>query len=469
MVQDVNIEPVQSVEKHFDIVVKISSDYLSATCSIDKFDEEAIISKEDIMEALKRKNVSFGIDNNKISEIIESQSADKEIVASGKPFVHGQDAVLTYNFDVDELNKPAVNEDGTVDFKNMHFCKSVKKGDILATKTEPTLGESGTLVTGKIIKGRNGKIVNFKLGENVEVSEDGLSAIATSDGSIDFDMGKLSVKKVLNISSDVGPRTGNIKFSGKVNVEGSILTGYEVIATDDIVVEGIIEGAVVHSDHDVIVNGGIQGNEEAVISAKHDVMSRFINNATVTAGNDIKTNTLLHSKSKAEGQIDVTAGKGLIVGGMCTAKKLIKAKQIGTDMGTKTTVEVGVDSEFFKGFKKKQAELQQLKENSAKLEKVIKLLNAQYAQTNEQGTYDSITKSVETKKEYDKDITTLSAKVREMSILLEKMKNSEVLVNHIFQGVRIKISSTYFIVKEEMLDIKFRKKKADIVCEPMDS
>merc|ERR1711879_534750 len=99
----------------------------------------------------------------------------------------------------DKKAKPQILDDGKVDFKNIGFVNIVKRGDVLAVKRPATKGKNGTTVTGKVIRGRDGKDVVFKIGKNVKLSSDGTSAFADTDGSVAFDGDKMSIIQLLEI------------------------------------------------------------------------------------------------------------------------------------------------------------------------------------------------------------------------------------------------------------------------------
>ncbi len=451
--------------KPYSIVVKISSDYLSATLTLIKIDDSVEVTVQNLLDALKKKNVTFGIDLVKIKAIAAAQQAEDEVVAKGKPFFHGIDSEIEYKVDLAESSKPTINEDGTVDFKNINFLVSVKKGQVLAVKTRATKGITGTLVTGKIMKGRDGRIVNFKFGENVLLSEDGHSLISAEDGCVEVVHEKIIVKKAINIQGDVGPKTGNINFDGSVYVSGNVLTGYEVKATSDITIHGIVESSLIKSDKDVIIAGGVQGNDDADIIAAGNVISKFLNNVNVEAGGFVECDSILHSKVKADGYVKVNGKKGLIVGGRVVAKEYVVAKQIGTNMGTKTSVEVGMTREFIDELKDKNEELKVEIYAKNKLDTVIDLLERQYNVSKDSVVLESIDKSKESRLEYEKNIEQIKARIAKMEELTEIMKDSYVKVNHLFQGVRIKIGSAFHIVEQEILDVKLRKKKSVVEIE----
>ncbi len=197
---------------------------------------------------------------------------------------------------------------------------------MLAEKVDPTEGTPGLTVTGKNIKGKPGKIANFKFGKNVEVSEDGYQLIASTDGTIKMEGQRISIIEILEIRGDVGVKTGNVTFKGKILVTGNVVTGYTIECDGDVEVQGVVEGAKITATGDIIVGRGIQGQDEAVIECDGNLIGRFINNCHAKVKGNIEADAIMHSKIVCDGEIKVSGRKGLIVGGEIKAKDQISAR-----------------------------------------------------------------------------------------------------------------------------------------------
>ncbi|MBN2898304.1 MAG: DUF342 domain-containing protein, partial [Clostridia bacterium] len=260
-------------ERKYDYKVSISSDYYEAYLTLDMHSKTYKPSQEEIVALLKERNVIFGLDYEMIGRIVQEPNGCLGLlVAKGIRHENGQDGVVDFFVRQDEEIKPTLLENGKVDFKHMNFVQRIAKGDILAERTMPTVGKNGTTVTGKIIKARPGKITNFKFGKNVELSQDELKLISMVDGTVQFSGDKIEVIQVLNIDGDVGVKTGNIEFTGKVVINGNITSGYSVNCIGDLEVNGIIEAATVETKGNLFVSVGIQGNDLAHITCDGDMI-----------------------------------------------------------------------------------------------------------------------------------------------------------------------------------------------------
>ena len=143
--------------------------------------------------------------------------------------------------------------------------------------------------------------------------------------------------------ADVDNGTGDIDFSGSVHVKGNVKSGFKVVAHGDIIVDGVVEGAHLIADGQIIIKRGIHGMSKGILDSKSNIISKFIENATVRSGGYIETESIMHSNVSAFSEVLVSGRKGFIMGGMVRAGKKVEVKSLGSDMGTMTQIEVGIE------------------------------------------------------------------------------------------------------------------------------
>ena len=88
---------------------------------------------------------------------------------------------------------------------------------------------------------------------------------------------------------DVDNTTGDIEYEGNVIVHGNVRAGFTLKASGDITIMGVVEGANVDAGGNLTVNRGIQGMNKAQIHAGGDIVSKFVENATIVCGGNIET------------------------------------------------------------------------------------------------------------------------------------------------------------------------------------
>jgi len=455
-------------EKDFIITLSISDDYYKAYMNID-FETDALIKSEEIVAKLKEKNIVFGIKYNLIEEICKKHEAAYNIlVAEGIPHENGTDAKIVNLSSENKKSKPKLMMDGRVDFKQIGFVEVVNEGQILAKKTLATKGKTGTTVTGKIIKGRDGKDSVFKFGKNVKVSQDGLQLIAVCDGSLEENGDKISVLKILELKGDVGVETGNIFFRGKVVVNGNITSGYSIECDEDLTVNGVVEGAILHVGGDITIMRGIQGMDTADITAGGNLVANFINSASVYIKGNIEAGAIMNSTVKCDGKITVKGKKGSIVGGEITSKKDIEANVIGSELGIITAIKLGTDVEVLDELKLLSTEVKELIEMHTKLDKSLKLLKTKIEHNPSDDRSKAMYKKYSTSfLEIDTNLTEKRQKLKMLNELINNIRGSSLKAQTIYPGTRIMIGSSNFYVKNIIHHSQILKDKGDVVSKPM--
>lgn len=330
-------------------VVRISDDYMSAHVDIyQATGNGARLTEEMILNELQLSGVKAGIKIEVIRDALKRlNTGDSEkniLVAEGRSARDGKDAPIQFLFDPE----PVVEEfrvlpDGRVDYRKQANIRMTKKGDILAVVGKAEPGIDGYNVLGKVIKAINGESNVLCAGQNVIVTDDGKFK-AVCDGQISLNGKVLSVFLHYVVEGDVDYGCGNISFNGNVTIKGSVLPGFEVKAEGDIVVLKNVDRATLKAGRDIIISSGIIGCKESIVTCGRNLSAQYLQNATVEAqGNVNISNSIVQSVVYSAGNVVLNGIKGMITGGYVCAMNGIDAKIIGSQYGTKTTVEVGKD------------------------------------------------------------------------------------------------------------------------------
>ena len=192
---------------------------------------------------------------------------------------------------------------------------------------------------------------------------------AVIDGNLILKGGKLHVLPVFQVDGDVDYSVGNIDFIGTVIVNGAVREGFSVSSSGDIEVRGVVEGARLLSKTSISITGGVRGMNKAEISADGDITAGFIDQAKVRSNQNISVNNaVLHSDLAARGAITVLGGqKAQVAGGKIQAGMEVVCLTLGSEMGTRTEVIVGVIPELNE---RKKALVSMLAETEEKGEKI---------------------------------------------------------------------------------------------------
>ncbi|TCK97920.1 hypothetical protein EDC19_0322 [Natranaerovirga hydrolytica] len=456
---------IESIDEAIEIIV--SEDRLKAYVRFaPPIGEGKILTKVDVIDILSKNNITYGVNEDEISAIIESKVYFNDyLIAQGKEPQEGKDAVIKYYFSTNTNTKPKENDDGSVDFHQLNIINNVKDGDLLAELIPAVEGEHGIDVYGNKIKVKSVKRLSLKPGKNVELSEDKLKLFARKDGDVKVEDGKVIVYDYFEVPADVDSSTGNIDFNGTVVVRGNVRTGYIIKAKGDIEVYGVVEGATLISEGEVILRRGIQGMGKGRIEAQGNLISKFIENSTVKVRGFIHSEAILHSNVTAKNEIIVDGKKGMVTGGEVRSGTEVQAKTLGSHMGTVTNVEVGVDPTIIDEYNQAEKDIKNIKEEQVKMDQIIKLLKSKQQKN---GTLDPdklkmLQDATRNKIFLQGKLKTSMKKHQDLDELLENQDMGKVKVmNKVYPGVRITICNAKLFVKDENHYCTYYKDRADI-------
>lgn len=293
----------------------------------------------DLLEALRLKQISYGIlDDEAIETWISKSRVEKIMIANGESPVLGQDGEIKYHFETDFTNPGKISEDGSIDFRDRGDIPFVKKETLLAEKTLPKQGSPGISISGTPIPVEEVFDPVFTAGPGTKLSEDELKIYAAIDGQPHLDsLGSISVNPELVIPGDVDYETGNIDFKGNIIVKGMVKEGFTVKGINLTAKE--IEGATIELSGDLNISAGITN---ATISAPGHIYAKFINDSHIMGfGNLVISKEIIDSDIMISGSCQNQTGH--IISSMISAKMGIEASKIGTPSSKPVKLKVGID------------------------------------------------------------------------------------------------------------------------------
>uniref|UniRef100_UPI00286ED558 DUF342 domain-containing protein n=1 Tax=Anaerosporobacter sp. TaxID=1872529 RepID=UPI00286ED558 len=425
-----------------------------------------LLDEGDIKSAITREGIKYGVQPAVIADFLRERCYNTNIViAKGLEAVEGKSAQIKYYFQTDRTLKPKHNEDGSVDFHQLDTISHVEKDQLIAELFPADTGTPGIDVLGNVIRPQ--KVTNkiMRHGNNIYLSEDGLKMYSGVAGHVDLADDKVFVSDTFNVLADVDTSTGDISYDGNVHIKGNVRTGFTVRAKGDIIVEGVVEGAELYSDGQIILKRGIQGMNRGLLQAKGNILSKFIESSTVKSGGYVDTEAVLHSKISARTDVIVSGKKGFVTGGEIKAGSLIRLKTAGSTMGTTTVLEVGVDPTLVDSYKDCEAQIVSMQEEKEKIVQILTLFKKK-VMTGEKLSADKLQhlqKLSIQNAEIDQKLIPLMEQYDELQEQMEENINGKVIVeNMAYSGVRISIGSIMYIVKNAEHHCQFVKDKADI-------
>jgi len=460
----VNKDSMSEIEESY--ILRASSDKMTLTA---RFYPPSMkgrkLSADEFINDLAAKGVKHGIMEDAIRAFFSSPVYCTDIVvARGTEVIQGKHAYIEYFFETDLSQKPTLKEDGSVDFFALNTFTQCAEGDILARLHPEVPGKNGMTIFGEPVLPLAVKRKILKYGRNITCSEDGKVLVAQVNGQVSLVDEKVFLTDVMEIDN-VGPATGNIDFEGNILVLGNVFENFAIKAGGNVEVRGVVEGASIEAGGSITIARGMKGMGKGILQAENNIIAKFFENAEVHAKGYVETESILHSNVFAGTEVIVTGKHGFITGGRVVATNLVRAKTIGSDMGSNTIVEVGADPKI-------KGRLQELQKNIANTGKLIEQSRPQienFMNKMKSGAKFSLDQKMyfQTMLTEDKkrkaDIAEWSAELDSMQDVLDSTTDAIVEVTgDIYAGAKIAISDVSMIVKNTMTYCRFKKVDGDV-------
>lgn len=452
--------------------ITISSDKMLVFCRFyPPSNKGKLLKAEDILGELELQKVTVGIDQGQIQDFMQSrQYCTSYIFAKGIPPVPGKDASIEYFFNTNHNLKPKKNKDGTVDYRDLNTISRVEKGTLLAKLHKEEKGQPGKDVFGGDISVKQEKNLKLDFSNNITISEDKTELYSEVTGHASLVNGKVFVADVFEVPADVDNGTGNIVYDGNVSIKGNVKSGFSVTAKGNIVVEGVIEGAFISAGGQIVVKRGIHGMNKGHVEAESNIITQFIENATVVSGGFVEAGSILHSQVSAVSDIRVNGKKGFVTGGVIRAGCTVEAQTIGSEMGTMTKIEVGVDPQVKERYTDLQNEILLISKEMEQIKPALANFTEKMAkkETVNPERVKQIQVLAHNFKEKQQSIIQKREEFAKLHELFHLSTSAKVKVSgNIYPGVSIAISEVSMNIKSVTAYSKFIKEQGEIVVRPL--
>ena len=322
------------------IGVKLSDDALEAVLVIDAGEAADIVSLE---AALAKAKVTEGIDRTLLATIGEALADAsytlQEVIAQGTPPEPGIDGQILMAVE-QGLQPGQIHADGSIDYRDRHRLTTVRTEEILARIQPATKGLPGITVTGKKLAAKDGAEARLALGPGV--TREGQNLLTKRDGVLSYIAGKrIDVVRLVEHKADVDYASGNLEVEGSVSISGDIQPEFSVVASDDVIIRGVVDDGIVFAGNSICITGGAMGRctelvAKSNVDCRHAREARLIADGAITLGDHC-----VNSRLAAESVYAVT-GRGAVVGGEIYAQKLISLREAGSHASVRTILAVAI-------------------------------------------------------------------------------------------------------------------------------
>ncbi len=433
-------------------------------------------TKSQILDALRDKGIVSGVIEENIETAIQCGSAEGIDIAKGAPPVHGQDGKLSLLVSTASERKPALDEMGIANFRELGGVVTVKAGESLMRRIPPSEGVPGINVMGHIVPPKSGKTALFAPrldGAVIAADDPDLLTSAIAGQPVVVDNG-VTVEPVITVgNADIS--TGNLHFEGTIVIQKDVLAGMTIEASGDIQVGGTVEAATLIAGGNVRVGGGVIGRHDGQKSASGAISqvrcggtfhARFVQNAHIEAGDSIYVDeAVMQSELMATRQIIVgkdESQKGCLIGGKANATLLVKAQTLGAPSHVKTLVEVGVNPHLHAELLRISKELELKAAGKDNVEKLLLFLRG----NPQRGTPDVVAKAEKTHANILAEIQSLMGEQDDLLRHTSLAENAKVVASRVMHaGTRIQIGSRACEIEDDQEGVSYTLREGEIVRE----
>ena len=242
----------------------------------------------------------------------------------------------------------SVDEDhDTVDYWDRAENRAVKKDQLLAVLLLPLEGTPGMTLQGNEVSVPKPKAERLRAGKGIrtEEQEDRVNYYADVAGRLSSKDGNVGVEDVYSIRGDVDIEVGNIHHTGTLHIQGDVKEGATIECDGDVMIKGMVEPANIICGGDLVIGGGVVGDEEHRIQVGGTMQARYLNDVTLRCAGDLTIISQIdHSTVETLGGICVS--KGRIAGGNITAYRGVRVGHAGAAGATGTTFIIGANYEM---------------------------------------------------------------------------------------------------------------------------
>ena len=420
----------------------------------------------DIMEKVRAAGVKIGINETKISAMINERYFDREcMIAKGIDAVNGVDAYFDFNFDTNFNKVPSRREDGTVDYWSIHSVELVEEGQVIATYHDPVDGSNGMTVKGKLLIAKRGRPLPPLTGKGFDRSADNKTYTSTMNGKIEMKNNRILISDVHEVHGDVGLKTGNIDFRGDVIIHGNVPTGAVIRATGSVTIDGTVEGALIDAHKDVIIRGGMLGSGRGTIITKGNLIAKFLEYTKVKAHGSVTTDSLINCNITSYDKVFLKGKHASIVGGTVYAATGVEAFNFGNEYGVKTEIYAGVNIEVKKQITYHENCIIEAQDMIDKIGAGLKQLDEAVKAGAEIPPNDPRRASLlRTKIVKQAELASHTQQLNEMSAVVESAQGASInVIQDVYMGVIIGINDALHQVKEQQTSVAFFERDGRVV------
>ncbi|MEG1610391.1 MAG: FapA family protein [Bilophila sp.] len=279
---------------------------------------------------------------------------------------------------------------------------------------------------------------------------------ADANGYVFYHEGKIVVKRLLNVRSDVDFHTGNIFFVGDAVIHKDVKAGFAVQA-NNLLINGIVEGGEIRARKDLKIEGGARGgaNNRCLLDSGGDLRVSFVEKAEIRSKSKMLIERFcVHSSLYVAGDLVVNE---LVIGGTSqVAKYMLVRGNLGNKAEILTRVYLGYSPFVIRELEQCDKRLTNLTERINQYSAVVGHLPPD---TNK------MTCSLVSTREKRKKLLKLRESLWVTLHRDETQANAcrLIVLGTVYPGVEISIGRSFLTIKEPLDGVFFRLRNDEII------
>ena len=176
---------------------------------------------------------------------------------------------------------------------------------------------------------------------------------------------------------------------------------------------------------------------------------------------------IIYSDVSAKSDVIVNSRKGYVNGGTIRSETRIRVKNAGSEMGTRTNMEVGVDPSLLKRYKTVQNKIEEVMKRMEVSSKSIELYKRKL-QNGDKLSPEKLSQFKILAMEYKQDSEKIVSLQEEFMYIHEEMQKQDGGVievgNRVYPGVKVVVVDATLYVRNEVRGVKFVRDGADVIA-----
>ncbi len=300
----------------------------------------------------------------------------------------------------------------------------------------------------------------FPMGTNTHIDpQNPHKLLASSNGYVFYNNGKITVKTVLNVRSDINFQTGNVHFVADAAIHGNVRAGFDVKA-ENILITGMVEGGRVHAHKDLVIRGGARGGagHHCALTAGNTLRAAFTEKVDVQAGGNILIEKYsMHTNIYCSNNIVI---QGRLLGGNTNSySSVLVTEQVGNKAQVLTSIFLGYDPILIR-------QLEEVDKRMAEMATTIKHLTA-VAGHLPSDTNDTTQKLATLRIRQESLLNTRNDLWKKLYLDESNVTRCKLVVlGEIFPGVEVSIGRSFLFIEERYKNVVFSLVDDEIICQP---